>query len=33
MSAFPQQREHVRLGYFLDIVTSGPRGWGDYVGV
>ena len=32
MSAFPQQREHVRLGYFLDIVTSGPRGWGDYVG-
>jgi type I restriction enzyme S subunit len=32
MSAFPQQRERVRLGYFLDLVTSGPRGWGDYVG-
>lgn len=22
----------VRLGYYLDLVTSGPRGWGDYVG-
>lgn len=32
MSAFPRQRERVRLGYFLDLVTSGPRGWGDYVG-
>jgi type I restriction enzyme, S subunit len=32
MSAFPQQSEYVRLGYFLDLVTSGPRGWGDYVG-
>lgn len=21
-----------RLGYHLDLVTSGPRGWGDYVG-
>jgi type I restriction enzyme, S subunit len=33
MSVFPQQGwPHVRLGYFLDLVTSGPRGWGDYVG-
>jgi type I restriction enzyme, S subunit len=32
MSAFTRQRERVRLGYFLDLVTSGPRGWGDYVG-
>lgn len=32
MSAFPRQRSGVRLGYFLDLVTSGPRGWGDYVG-
>ncbi|WP_079063785.1 restriction endonuclease subunit S [Streptomyces sp. NRRL F-4489] len=22
----------VRLGYFLSLVTSGPRGWGEYVG-
>jgi type I restriction enzyme S subunit len=22
----------VRLGYFLSLVTSGPRGWGDFVG-
>jgi type I restriction enzyme, S subunit len=22
----------VRLGYYLDLVTSGPRGWGEYVG-
>jgi type I restriction enzyme S subunit len=32
MSAFPKGRHGVRLGYFLDLVTSGPRGWGDYVG-
>jgi len=32
MSAFPRQSNGVRLGYFLDLVTSGPRGWGDYVG-
>ncbi|WAE75930.1 restriction endonuclease subunit S [Streptomonospora nanhaiensis] len=23
----------VRLGYFLSLVTSGPRGWSDYIGV
>jgi type I restriction enzyme, S subunit len=23
----------VRLGYYLDLVTSGPRGWGEYVGL
>jgi type I restriction enzyme, S subunit len=22
----------VRLGYYLELVTSGPRGWGEYVG-
>lgn len=33
MSAFPQDGcRAVRLGYYLDLVTSGPRGWGDYVG-
>jgi type I restriction enzyme, S subunit len=24
--------QHVRLGYLTEVVTSGPRGWGDYVG-
>jgi type I restriction enzyme, S subunit len=23
----------IRLGYYLDLVTSGPRGWGEYVGL
>jgi type I restriction enzyme, S subunit len=33
MSAFPDQScPTARLGYYLDLVTSGPRGWGDYVG-
>lgn len=32
MYAFPVERSSVRLGYFLDVVTSGPRGWGDHVG-
>lgn len=33
MSVFPEHGpRQVRLGYFLNLVTSGPRGWGDYVG-
>ncbi len=33
MSAFPDHGcTAARLGYYLDLVTSGPRGWGDYVG-
>jgi type I restriction enzyme S subunit len=33
MSVFPDRGcPRVRLGYYLDLVTSGPRGWGDYVG-
>lgn len=33
MSIFPDRGcGSVRLGYYLDLVTSGPRGWGDYVG-
>jgi type I restriction enzyme S subunit len=33
MSAFPNHScTAYRLGYYLDLVTSGPRGWGDYVG-
>lgn len=32
MSVFPERGwPRVRLGYFFDLVTSGPRGWGDYV--
>ena len=32
MSAFPKSGyANVRLGYYLNLVTSGPRGWGDYV--
>jgi type I restriction enzyme S subunit len=25
----PESRS-IRLGYYLDLVTSGPRGWGEY---
>jgi type I restriction enzyme S subunit len=33
MSVFPDRGyPSVRLGYYLDLVTSGPRGWGDYAG-
>ncbi len=33
ISAFPNHGcTAARLGYYLDLVTSGPRGWGDYVG-
>jgi type I restriction enzyme, S subunit len=33
MTAFPDRGfTRVRLGYRLDLVTSGPRGWGEYVG-
>jgi type I restriction enzyme S subunit len=32
MSAFPDHGcTTARLGYYLNLVTSGPRGWGDYV--
>ncbi len=32
-SVFADSRsKSVRLGYYLDLVTSGPRGWGDFVG-
>ncbi|MCZ0989528.1 restriction endonuclease subunit S [Streptomyces diastatochromogenes] len=33
LSILPDRRcGNVRLGYYLDLVTSGPRGWGDYTG-
>ena len=33
MTVFPDvEIVRVRLGYFLCLVTSGPRGWGDFVG-
>ncbi|MFI6477626.1 restriction endonuclease subunit S [Nonomuraea sp. NPDC050663] len=33
MSIFPDSEcGSARLGYYLDLVTSGPRGWGEYVG-
>jgi type I restriction enzyme S subunit len=33
MSIFPDRGcTSIRLGYYLDLVTSGPRGWGEYVG-
>jgi type I restriction enzyme S subunit len=33
MSAFPDQGcPTARIGYYLELVTSGPRGWGEFVG-
>lgn len=33
MPIFPDRGcSSLRLGYYLELVTSGPRGWGEYVG-